>query len=186
MERTDTELINAWKTGDERAFEIFYKRHSSRLLYHAIKKTCDITIAEDILQDAYLTFYKCKEKLDQLIIPVAFLTTILNNKLLDHIRKNQAHEKYCNYILHHTPTPEFVDTVEAKDLFDKINDVVHNLPPQCQHVFNLSRNAHLSNKHIAKLLNISENTVEQHIRKALRIIRSALPIVKTIIFLIIR
>jgi RNA polymerase sigma-70 factor, ECF subfamily len=48
------------------------------------------------------------------------------------------------------------------------------LPPICRQVFLLSRYEYKSYSEIAGLLNISVNTVEKHIGKALSILRNAL------------
>jgi RNA polymerase sigma factor (sigma-70 family) len=64
-----------------------------------------------------------------------------------------------------------------------INNTIETLPTKCREVFILSRKEFLANKEIAKKLNISENTVEQHIRKAIRRIRQSIDVVIKIILL---
>lgn len=61
-----------------------------------------------------------------------------------------------------------------KELQTYLKARIAELPPQCRTVFLLSREAQLSNKEVAEKLNISVNTVEQHMRKALRILRASL------------
>jgi len=48
---------------------------------------------------------------------------------------------------------------------------LETLPPQCRKVFELSRMEQLSYSEIASQLNISTNTVENHISKALKLLR---------------
>ncbi len=60
---------------------------------------------------------------------------------------------------------------ESKDLEKQIQEKILILPPQCRKVFLLSREEQLPYKEIAKKLNISVNTVDQHIQKALRILK---------------
>jgi RNA polymerase sigma-70 factor (ECF subfamily) len=55
-----------------------------------------------------------------------------------------------------------------------LREEILKLPPQCRQVFKLRREEELSNKEIARQMNISENTVEQHMRKALRLLNNAL------------
>jgi RNA polymerase sigma-70 factor (ECF subfamily) len=64
--------------------------------------------------------------------------------------------------------------IDTKELELLLQQEIQKLPPQCQHVFRLRREDELSNKEIALELNISENTVEQHMRKAMRLLKNAL------------
>jgi RNA polymerase sigma-70 factor (ECF subfamily) len=51
---------------------------------------------------------------------------------------------------------------------------VARLPARCRHVFTLRKVYGLSQKEIAAELNISENTVEQHLAKGMRLCSAAL------------
>ena len=53
-----------------------------------------------------------------------------------------------------------------EELQQQLDNSIKALPPQCQLVFKLSRQDGLSNKEIAKSLNLSENTVKSHLKKA--------------------
>ena len=68
--------------------------------------------------------------------------------------------------------------MQTKELESLLTKEISKLPPQCQIVFRMRRDHDLSNKEIAGLLNISVNTVEQHMRKAIRILRIAFNIGK--------
>jgi len=57
---------------------------------------------------------------------------------------------------------------EMQIRFDK---QVNLLPGQCRKVFLLRREEQLSNNEVAERLGISVNTVEQHMRKAIRILK---------------
>jgi RNA polymerase sigma factor (sigma-70 family) len=116
------------------------------------------------------------------------LYTILKNRLLDHHRRQLVQKKYQDYATHlaagicHNNVYSYIDTKELELL---LQHEIQNLPPQCQHVFRLRREKELSNKEIALELNISENTVEQHMRKALRLLRNALHLVHRMWFSIL-
>ena len=71
-------------------------------------------------------------------------------------------------------TPEGNEILENKEQLQLINNQIEKLPHRCREVFKLSRQENLTYKSIAKSLNISENTVDQHSRKALGIHRSAM------------
>lgn len=64
------------------------------------------------------------------------------------------------------------EELQAKELNNYIDKIIEELPPKQQEIFILSRKENLSHKEIAELLNISERTVEVHIARAIRHIKS--------------
>ena len=63
------------------------------------------------------------------------------------------------------------EQITANDLQLAIDKALATLPPQCRRVFEMSRMDQLSYTEIANQLNISTNTVENHVSKALKILR---------------
>lgn len=63
------------------------------------------------------------------------------------------------------------DSLLLQEISDEIVHVIERLPPQCKKVFTLSRKGQLKNREIASLLQISEKTVEDPIRKTLKELR---------------
>ena len=64
--------------------------------------------------------------------------------------------------------------LQLKELQRHIDESCARMPEKCREVFYLSRREHLSYQHIARQLDISVNTVEKHMVKALKILRSHL------------
>ncbi|HEV7382295.1 MAG TPA: sigma-70 family RNA polymerase sigma factor, partial [Dyadobacter sp.] len=64
--------------------------------------------------------------------------------------------------------------IHYNNLYLKVNDVIGKLPSQCQRVFLMSRFENKKYNEIAQELQISPKTVEVHISKALKQLRSAL------------
>ena len=65
------------------------------------------------------------------------------------------------------------DRLYYRYIIDIVSREIENLPEKCQEVFKLSREYYMSNKEIAQKLNISESTVEKHINKAIKHLRTA-------------
>jgi len=107
--------------------------------------------------------------------PMAFLYIILKNKILDLHRRNLIHQRYQNLLKHSFNEAEehTQSAIETRELEKLLHDEIEKLPEQCQKVFQLRRNNSFSNKQVAAHLSISENTVEQHMRRALRLLRVA-------------
>ncbi len=81
------------------------------------------------------------------------------------------HEKE-SFFFTNTTESDVASLYELKEFKSELDSKIKTLPPKCQEVFLLSRTEQLSYKEIALKLNISVNTVDQHIQKALRILRS--------------
>ena len=64
--------------------------------------------------------------------------------------------------------------LQLQELQHQLDLALATLPPMCRKVFLLSRYEDMSHQEIADFLGISPNTVDNHIKKALAILRRAL------------
>ncbi len=141
-----------------------------------MQKTGDRDTAHELVQDSFINLYKHKNTAQEIKSVRAYLYVILKNNILNHYRKESARKKYQEYLaVHSSPLDNSTElAIESRELERQLNGEIEKLPPKCRAVFKLSRKEHLSNKEIASRLGISENTVEQHMRKAIRELRGSL------------
>lgn len=146
------------------------------LMRLAISKTNDRVIAEELVQNSFVKLYEHKLSLQTNTSIRAYLYVILKNQILNHYRSQLVRNKYETFISKQPQMADssIIDQMESRELEEHINKEIDKLPLKCREVFILSRKEFLSNKEIAARLNISENTVEQHMRKALGRLRSSL------------
>jgi len=174
QQHTDQQLLSLWISGDEKAFEEIYKRYFPVLVSVAWQKSGDRFIAEEVVQECMLAFYHRREA--GIANVGAYLQVILRNKLYDYFRKTlimQQHVASAGERVAQVDDP--YQRLFQEELMAGIRKSINLLPEQCRKVFLLSREEHLSNQEIAVRLGISVNTVEQHMRKALRRLRQELP-----------
>ncbi len=174
---TDQELIQLWQQGHLQAFDVLYERYYIKLVNIAWKKTGDPQIAQELAQDVFVALYKQLPKLKPEISLDGYLYISLRNRVFNHHRSLLVQEKrqhQSTYNLIPVRNTASCEPLEAKELELEINKKIHSLPPQCRTVFLLSREERLTNKQIAERLNISVNTVEQHMRKAIAFLRNSL------------
>lgn len=141
----------------------------------AVKKVESTETAKELVQDVFLKFYLRRDSLETLYSLKSYLLTALRNRVFDYYEKElrkQRYEKDAGGNLR-IVTNNLQDEYEAKELNQLLQKKINELPAQCRKVFLLSREERLSHKEIAERLNISPNTVDQHIQKALRILRSS-------------
>lgn len=173
---TDTELITSFQQGEEKAFDILYERYFIQLVNLAYKKTGHLESSQELVQDIFLSLHKQLPLLRENTILENYLFIALKNRVLNYHRQLLNNLKKERAFLQDMPAMHKESDVklEIKELDALLQAGIQALPYQCRTVFLLSREDQLSNKEVAARLNISVNTVEQHMRKALRLLRSSL------------
>ncbi|TYR37547.1 RNA polymerase sigma-70 factor [Sphingobacterium phlebotomi] len=171
---SEQELIELLRMGDEKAFKELYRCYWDILLDGAFKRLGSIEQAEEIVQDIFVSLYVRRGDLHIATSIEAYLKNALKFKVFDVFRRQITREKYIDNALknlhHDTITPE--EALQIKELKEKIDNVTKEIPEKCREVFLLSRVENLPHKKIAELLGISVSTVEKHISKATRILRT--------------
>lgn len=173
---TDEQLILLLKAGNRNAFGCIYKRHWSSLFDTAYGKLQSTEAAEEVVQDLFLYLW-CKR--EEITINYSFSTYIhtalkyrIYNYLRDEInRKKNIRLVYQSKVAYNNSVGESIAYNELNELIEK---EINSLPEKCKLVFTLSREENFSFKEIANELNISISTVEKHIVKALKILRTKL------------
>lgn len=156
------------------AFEELYNRYWFPLFISAHKRLSCREDAEEAVQNLFESLWINRHKIT--------IRTSLENYLFASIRyivlrmiynKSKQHfiqdEKLKDYLKADYSTE---DTVLLHDLSRQIRELTEKLPEKCRKVFEMSRNEMMTNKEIAAILGISEKTVENHITKALHVIRN--------------
>jgi RNA polymerase sigma-70 factor (family 1) len=174
-ENTDATLLSLWRNGDERAFEMIYSRHFIRLLNLAYKKTGHMEASQELVQDVFLSLHRQLPTLQEHTVLENYLFIATRNRIFNYHRQLLLQLKKEAMLRNQLPVEsgDSQETLELKELETRLRAKIQELPQQCRTVFLLSRDEQLSNKEVAERLQISVNTVEQHMRKALRILRAS-------------
>lgn len=78
-------LVKKLKNGQREYFSEFYTQTSPAAFYLA-KKYCGVE-AEDIVQDAYISFLSGIRKIDEYRNPLSYLFSVVRSKSIDYLRK---------------------------------------------------------------------------------------------------
>jgi len=152
-----------------------YERHFIRLVNLAHKKTGQLEASQELVQDIFISLYRQLPALQEDTQLDNYLFIALRNRVYNYHRQQLAQLKKEQAFMQVLPVSSRENYgLELKELETFLKNKIQELPTQCRAVFLLSRENQLSNKEVAERLNISVNTVEQHMRKALRILRSSL------------
>lgn len=171
---SEQELIAKLRLGDENAFKQLYHRYWDILLDGAFRRLGSIEQSEEIVQDIFVSMYLRRVDLHITSSIEAYLKNALKFKIFDVFRHQVTHEKYIVNSLKSLQSGSItpLEALQIKELKARIDKVTMEMPEKCREVFLLSRVENLSHKKIAEQLGISVSTVEKHVSKAVRILRT--------------
>ena len=167
------ETIEKLKNGDMVAFDIIYRKYSPKLFGFILKILKVESDAEEIMQEVFLKIWETRDKIKAHSSFDSFIYTISYNKSINLIRKKVTEKKYVDFLkrLPEMSESNILDDLQFMELSSQLNSLIEKLPSRQKEVFLLSREKELTYKEIAVKLNISKNTVENHMVKALKLLR---------------
>lgn len=175
---TDQEKIQLvkLKAGDKGAFDYFYKNYSL-IIYRRLLRLVKIDIiADDLLQNIFIRLWDKRHLIDPERPLKAYLLQITQNMVMDFYR-GVAREKRLQSDLKHHQT-EISDETEESLIFKETNQLlqqaIDHLPAQQRMVFTLCKIEGKSYDEVSEMLGISTSTVNGHIVKSSRKVRSFL------------
>lgn len=173
---TDIELLSLLKAGDERALREIYIRYWKVSLTIVAKKLDNYQEAEDLVNEVFISMWNRREALPEILSLQNYFKGAIRNQVLKIWARKYRSEKYLS--IQQSSIFEFehqsTNSIEYKELNGQLKKAIADLPEKCRLVFELSREEGLSQKQISNKLGISQKTVEAHINKALKLLKTKL------------
>jgi len=169
-----TILRETFDENPEKAFESLYDGLWSRLFSIALNYVRDTAVAQEIVQDVFVTLWVKREKLVRIDDIGSFALRAVRNRIYDHFDKKSVRHRYHeNFVktavVEHNPIQ---DELEYRETLERIDIEIGKLPQTTQRIFRLSRFERFSNMEIASTLKLSVKSVEYHITQALKHLRT--------------
>jgi RNA polymerase sigma-70 factor (ECF subfamily) len=157
------------------AFDALFLAQYAGLCQFAYRLTGSRAVAEDIVQDLFLSLWARQGELE-LADPLPYLYASVRNRAITHGRRERwrfltlAH-RAADLIGDRSPTS---DDSEADELARALEQAIRALPERRRLIFTLHREQHLTYGQIAATLEISVKTVETQMGRALKTLRQRL------------
>ena len=137
-----------------------------------LKGIADIDDCEDIVQELFVSVWdKQKDSLPEgELLP--YMKVAVRNNCLSFLNNQRTYEKVSTDDRTLELAADNSETTASKDYTQMLDTILQEMPPKCREVFTMSKLQKLKYKEIALHLNISEKTVESHMGKAIKIIRT--------------
>lgn len=184
----ENDMLIRLKSGDEEAFDFFYKKHRGKIYGNILKLVKSSDIAADILQDVFIKVWNHAAGLDVEQSFEGYLVRIAQNSVYDFFRKASRQKKLEEKLIASSAVEDHQDIDAGAELEESIkllDQEINLLPPKCREVFQLCKIEGKSYDEVAALLNISTATVNNHIVRATRILKSRLSQVDVILILLL-
>jgi RNA polymerase sigma-70 factor (family 1) len=168
----EQELLQQIAGGNETAFKQIVDVYWTKVYGQALAYCKSSPQAEELTQDTFIAIWINRQKLPEVTNFAGYLYTIARHKLLNTIRQKLATTTTVDNIpLEETNWRPDVQ-MEYRQAYDQLMQGMEALPPVRKKVFMMSRLEGKSYDEIATELQVSRNTVKEHIVKALNFLRS--------------
>lgn len=172
----EKKVVELLRIGDVDAFEKVFFTFADRLYYFSYRYLRNQHDAEEVVQDVFVKLWENRSNLNEQLSLSGYIFTIARNTIFNQNRKKVNEKAYQEYVI------GFLDNFSSKteddliysDIKEIVDKVVDELPPQRKLIYRMSREKGLSYKEIAQELDLSERTVEAHIRLALKTLTKVL------------
>ncbi|WP_349316620.1 RNA polymerase sigma-70 factor [Chitinophaga sp. MM2321] len=169
--------LQAVAAGSEKAFKALFDQYRGRLFYYVSRFIKSEQVAEELVLDVFMKIWTGRELILQINNFDAFLFRIAHNKSIDFLRSAARDQRFHELLweeIQVAATDQPDTMIMAREYEEKVRKAISLLSPQCKKVYSLSREQELTHDQIARQLNISRATVNNHIVLAQRFIRNHL------------
>jgi len=164
------ELIAGCKAEDRKAQEKLYRNYYRVMMSLCLRYTKNEADALEVLNTGFLKIFRNIDRYDAVKASLfTWMRTIIVNSCLDFIKSKQAQSQTgeLNSEIEIEIQPEAISKMKASELLQ----IVRELPPATQAVFNLYVTEGFTHKEISKMMNISEGTSKWHLSEARKILQ---------------
>lgn len=169
---TGRDLISLIERGQSATFTRFYTSYFQKLILASDKYISDVHTAEEIVQDIFLKIWEFPENLAEVKSVKSYLYRSVINASINFTNRQKSLEQHHLKLAAEFTDDYLTDLDEENEMIIILRAEIDKLPAQCKKVFKLSRFENFKYKEIAKALDISEKTVENHIGNALKVLRT--------------
>ena len=177
-EKKDEELVDLLRQHDEVAFSILYERYWILLFRHANHMLKDESLAQDVLQEVFISLWSNASFLKPQTNLTAYLYKATRNRVLNILAQDKLRDEHLQHFLLFMEQKVIIpdEKLREKELMSILETELKDLPDKMREVFELSRIEQLSHQEIAEKLNITKHTVKSQINNVLKRLRNRLKI----------
>ena len=169
-EDLDQTLARA-QEGDPAAFATFVRHHQAMVFSLALHALHSRPAAEDLAQEVFVELYRNLAKLESAAHAAAWLRRVTSHRCIDELRRPRRRLEVFTDVL---PDRGEMPVAPEPFLAGRLRRLVGELAPVARMVVVLRYQEELEPSEIADVLEMSINTVKNHLRRSLAALRKGL------------
>lgn len=174
----EKELLLKLAKSDPKAFQYIYERYYDGIYNYLLKFTKNPAITKDLAQDIFVKIWEIRERLQVESSLNAYLYRAARNKALNLLSQIVLHDTIKDEVFHRTSLgidrPRLVDEMEWGQYEQLLRQAIQHLPQQRREAFLLCREQGKTYDEAAAAMNISRNTIKEHLGLAVKSIKQYL------------
>ena len=164
-------------TGDEAAFEQIFRRLSAPVFRFVRGMVQDEALAHDLTQDTFAKLWAVRDRMETVDSLRAYVYQMARNRVYNQQRDERVrrdNRARLDEASAHASPPSPDTALDADMLRSRLETWIDELPDRQREALTLRRRSDLSHEEIADVMGISPNTVNNHIVRAMKHLRSRL------------
>lgn len=176
MDQSLHQFFKEHRDFDKEHFNQLFEDYYVNLCRFAYTYVRDNDIAEEIVQETFISIWEKRHSLVITISVRSFLYSSVKNRSLNHIRNEKTRAGHENDFAKEqdAKVAHIINFCEREELTQLIDQAIAELPDQCRTIFELSRHEGLTYSEIATKMNLSSKSVENQMGIALKKLRNKL------------
>jgi RNA polymerase sigma-70 factor, ECF subfamily len=175
----DEDLMPLVRDGEARAFELVFDRHAQRAFSLAYRMCGRRAMAEDIVQEAFLSLWRSGARYDPARGSVrSWVLSVVHNRAIDAFRRETVRDSRDvrdDRMVERTPSLQLTHTeVERRDDAQHVRSALAELPAEQRQVIELAYFGGFTHSQIAETLGLPAGTVKGRMRLGLTKMRLVL------------
>lgn len=157
-------------------FETIYDEYKNRIYGYVLAITHSAHDAEEITQELFIKLWNKRQTLDSVLNIEHYIFTMARNRTLNYIKKAARDTRLMDELKFRMTSTQndAEERLIRLDCEEMVEEALNQLSPKRSEVFRLSRYQGKKLNEIAGQLNLSKNTVKNHLVAALKFVRSYL------------
>lgn len=169
----DQELAIGLRENDPAAFAAFYDKYHQQLFSYIRKFVKIPELAEDLLQEVFLKIWEVRHRIDPALSLQAYVYRVTRNAVYKMLKRIASEEDLQIAIAYHLKNNTDDTALQQQwEQYEQIlQEAIRQLPPQRQKIFRLCRQEGKKYEEVSKELNLSRNTVKEHMVLATKFLK---------------